>query len=94
MERIQTVSGTGPVYVDSNPVGHCAYEINVYKDGIGRVSGHGQLMGEPNLIGKVSGGQHVEIELEDEGRRFTLVAGDWTPGDRRIDVETGPNILQ
>lgn len=94
MERIRTVSGSGPVYVDNSSVGHCAFEINVYKDGTGRVSGHGHVMGDDHILGKISHGQRVEIESGDSGRRVTLVAGDWNPGDRRIDVETGPDIDQ
>ena len=94
MERIRTVSGTGPVYVDSNSVGHCAFEINVYKDhSTGRVTGRGQVMGESSVLGKIASGQNVEIADDDQGRRFMLVAGQWMPGDRRIEVETGPDII-
>lgn len=94
MEKIKTVSGTGPVYVDSDSVGHCAYEINVYRDATGRVSGRGHLMGESNLLGKIFQGQRVEIAAGGDGARFSLVAGDWTPGARRIEVETGPEIAR
>lgn len=93
MERIRTVSGTGPVYVDSNSVGHCAFEINVYKDDNGRVSGRGHVMGDSSILGKMSGGQLVEIADSDGGQRFAVVTGEWSPGDRRMDVETGPAII-
>jgi hypothetical protein len=92
MERVRTVSGTGEVYVDSNDVGHCAFEINVYMDAEGRVSGRGHVMGDSTVLGKISSGQHVEIDKSDEGKRFTLFAGGWSPGDRRVDVETGSDI--
>jgi hypothetical protein len=93
MDKLRTVSGTGPVFVDSNAIGHCAFEINVYKDPEGRVSGRGHVMGESTILGKISAGQRVEIGEGDNGKRFALVAGEWSPGDRRIDVETGPDII-
>jgi hypothetical protein len=93
MERIRTVSGTGPVFVDSNSIGHCAFEINVYRDAEGHVRGRGHVVGDSTILGKISAGQRVEIGDGDEGKRFALVAGDWSPGDRRIDVETGADII-
>jgi hypothetical protein len=93
MERIRTVSGTGPVYIDSNSIGHCAFEINVYKDKDGRVTGKGHVMGESAILGKMSSGQRVEIASNEDAKRFALVAGEWTPGARSIDVETGPDVI-
>jgi hypothetical protein len=93
MDRIRTISGTGPAFVDGNAIGHCAFEINVYRDPEGHVRGRGHVMGESTLLGKISAGQRVEIGDGDNGKRFALVAGDWSPGDRRIDVETGPDII-
>lgn len=92
MERIRTVSGTGPVYVDDSSVGHCAFEINVYKDDRGRISGHGHVMGDSLILGKMSTGQRVQIADGEEGRRFNLYPGGWSPGERRMDVETGADI--
>lgn len=93
MERIRTVTGTGPVYVDDNSIGHCAFEINVYKDGNGRISGHGHVMGDSLILGKISGGQRVQIADGEEGHKFNLYPGEWAPGERRMDVETGADIV-
>ena len=93
MDRIRTVSGTGPVFVDSNAVGHCAFEINVYEDAQGRVLGRGHVMGDSTILGKIHSGQRIEISEGDSGKRFALVPGDWSPGDRRMDVETGSDII-
>lgn len=92
MERISTVSGTGPVYVDNRPIGHCAFEINVYKDATGRITGRGHVMGESGILGKIYYGQNVEISKSEEGDRFRLSTGDWSQGSRKMEVETGPDI--
>jgi hypothetical protein len=93
MERIRTVSGSGPVYVDNDDAGHCAFEINVYKDTTGRVVGHGHVMGDSLVLGKMARGQHIELASGDDGHRFGLVTGTWNPGDRTMDVETGSDII-
>jgi hypothetical protein len=93
MERIRTISGTGPVFVDSNSVGHCAFEINVYKDSTGRVTGRGHVMGDSAILGKMSYGQRVEISESENGHKFQLVAGGWAPGERTMEVETGPDVI-
>ena len=92
MDKIRTVSGSGPVYVDSNPVGHCAFEINVYKDTEGHVRGQGHVMGDSLVLGKMSAGQRVEIADAEQGHRFGIYPAEWSPGERRIDVETGADI--
>lgn len=93
MERIRTVSGSGPVYVDDTDAGHCAFEINVYKDHTGRVVGHGHVMGDSLLLGKMARGQHIQVASADDGHRFSLVTGTWNPGDRTMDVETGSDVI-
>lgn len=93
MDRIATVSGTGPVYVDDGDAGHCAFEINVYKDGNGAVSGRGHVMGDSLVLGRMARGKSVELASSDDGRRFRILTGVWQPGDRRIDIETGPDIV-
>ena len=93
MERIRTVSGTGPVYVDDSAAGHCAFEINVYKDSAGKVVGHGHVMGDSLVLSKMSRGQRIEIASADDCRRFGLVTGAWSPGERKMDVETGSDVI-
>lgn len=93
MERIRTVSGSGPVYVDNDAAGHCAFEINVYKDTTGRVIGHGHVMGDSLVLGKMARGQHIQLASGDDGHRFGLVTGTWNPGDRTMDVETGSDVM-
>ena len=93
MERIRTVSGSGPVYVDNDAAGHCAFEINVYKDTTGRVIGHGHVMGDSLVLGKMARGQHIPLASGDDGHRFGLVTGTWNPGDRTMDVETGSDVM-
>jgi len=93
MERIRTVSGTGPVYVDDTAAGHCAFEINVYMDGAGRVVGHGHVMGDSLVLGKMARGQRVELSSSEDDHRFGLVTGTWSPGDRTMDVETGSDVI-
>ncbi|MBX9456195.1 MAG: hypothetical protein KL863_09320 [Rhizobium sp.] len=93
MERIRTVTGTGPVYVDDTAAGHCAFEINLYRDGRGHIVGHGHVMGDSLLLGKMARGQHIEVASQDDGRRFSLATGAWNPGDRTMDVETAGNIV-
>lgn len=93
MERIRTVSGTGPVYIDDSAAGHCAFEINVYKDSAGNVTGRGHVMGDSLVLGKMARGQRIEIASKDDGHRFRLVTGNWNPGDRTMDVETGPDVI-
>ena len=93
MNRIRTVSGTGPVYVDDTSIGHCAFEINVYKNGNGQISGHGHVMGDSVILGKMSTGQRVQIADGEEGHRFSLYPGEWAPGERRMDVETGEDVI-
>ena len=91
MDRISTVSGSGPVYVDNADAGHCAFEINVYRDGRGRVTGRGHVMGDSLVLGRMARGHHVEVATD--GRRFSLVPGGWNPGDRRMEVETGGDVM-
>lgn len=93
MERISTVTGSGPVFIDDADSGHCAFEINVYKDGEGRVVGRGHVMGDSLVLGKMARGQLIEIASKDDGHRFRLTAGSWSPGDRMMDVETGGDIV-
>lgn len=93
MERVRTVSGTGQVAVDSKTIGHCAFEINVYRDETGRVSGRGHVMGDSAVLGKMSGGQHVEIAPAEDGGPFSVFTGPWSTGERRMDVETGADII-
>jgi hypothetical protein len=93
MERINTVSGSGPVYVDDSTAGHCAFEINVYKDGAGNVFGHGHVMGDSLVLGKMARGQRIEVSSGEDGHRFGVVTGTWNPGDRTMDVETGSDVV-
>jgi hypothetical protein len=93
MERIRTVSGTGPVYVDNAAAGHCAFEINIYEDGAGRVVGRGHVMGDSLVLGKMARGQRVELASGEDSHRFGLVTGTWSPGDRTMDVETGSDVI-
>lgn len=93
MERITTVSGSGPVYVDDSAAGHCAFEITVYRDGAGNVIGHGHVMGDSLVLGKMARGQRIQVSSADDGRRFGLVAGTWNPGDRTMDVEAGSDVI-
>jgi hypothetical protein len=93
MERITTVSGSGPVYVDDTAAGHCAFEINVYKDSAGKVVGHGRVMGDSLVLGKMARGQRIEVASADDGHRFSLVTGTWSPGDRTMDVETSSDVM-
>lgn len=93
MERIRTVSGSGPVFVDDTAAGHCAFEINVYEDGAGKVVGHGHVMGDSLVLGRMARGQHIQVASGEDGHRFSLTTGSWTPGDRTMDVETGPDII-
>lgn len=93
MERISTVTGTGPVYVDEAAAGHCAFEINVYRDGGGNLVGRGHVMGDSLVLGKMARGQRIEVAPTGDDHRFRVVAGTWTPGDRTMDVETGPDIV-
>ena len=93
MERIATVSGTGPVYVDDADAGHCAFEINVYRDGNGAVHGRGHVMGDSLVLGRMARGRSVEIASKQDDRRFGLVTGSWQPGDRTMDVETGSDVI-
>lgn len=93
MEKIRTVSGSGPVYIDDDTVGHCAFEINVYKDGAGNVTGRGHVVGDSLVLGRMSRGQRIEVASTEDGRRFRLVAGSWNPGDRTMDVETGGDVI-
>lgn len=93
MERIRTVSGSGPVYIDDNSAGHCAFEINVYKDDAGHVTGRGHVMGDSAILSRMARGQRIEIASKDDGHRFQLVTGPWNPGDRTMDVETGADVI-
>ena len=93
MERIATVSGSGPVFVDDHSIGHCAFEINVYKDGNGHVSGRGHVMGDSAILSKIYYGQRAEISKTEGGNRFLLSRGDWKPGDRTMPVETGADVI-
>lgn len=93
MDRISTVTGTGPVYIDDADAGHCAFEINVYKDGEGHVVGRGHVMGDSLVLGKMARGQRIELASASDGHRFRLVTGNWNPGDRTMDVETGSDIM-
>jgi hypothetical protein len=93
MEKINTVTGSGPVFVDSEDAGHCAYEINVYRDQRGRVTGHGHVMADSLVLGRIARGQHIEVASGDKTHRFALTAGPWQPGERRMDVETGADVL-
>ena len=92
MEKVRTVSGTGDVTVSGEAIGHCAYEINVYKDEAGRVKGHGHVMGEEGILGKMSSGQRIQIAGSDH-KPFAIMTGEWSPGARMMEVETGPDIL-
>ena len=92
MEKLTEISGSGPVSVDGNVVGHCAYEINVYKDVTGRVIGRGHALGDPLTLGKMHQGQRVQL-AQNEEKSFFVVTGDWSPGDRSIAVEAGPDIV-
>jgi hypothetical protein len=92
MEKVRDVSGSGPVSVDGAVVGHCAFEINVYKDAKGHVIGQGYAHGDPVTLGKMYYGQRVQLsEMED--KPFLVVTGDWSPGQRNIPLEVGPGIL-
>lgn len=93
MDKISTVTGSGPVYIDDTDAGHCAFEINVYRNGEGHVMGRGHVMGDSVVLGKMARGQHVEIASAADGHRFRLVTGSWNPGDRRMDIETGPDVV-
>lgn len=93
MDRITTVTGSGPVYVDDDDAGHCAFEINVYKDNAGKVTGRGQVMGDSLVLGRMARGQHVELASPKDGRRFVLFTGGWNPGDRTMAVETGADVI-
>lgn len=93
MDRISTVTGSGPVYVDDADAGHCAFEINVYRDGQGNVTGRGHVMADSLVLGRMARGQSVEIATAAKGHRFSLVMGGWNPGDRKVDVETGSDIV-
>lgn len=92
MEKIRDVSGSGPVSVDGAVIGHCAFEINVYRDGNGRVMGQGYAHGDPVTLGKMYYGQRVQLSEDDE-KPFLVVTGDWSPGQRNIPLEVGPGVL-
>lgn len=89
MNKFGNVSGTGTVSVDGAAVGHCAYDISVYKDRSGKILGRGQMMGESDVIAKISHGQRVIIAADDDHPEIAVVPGEWHPGDRTISVETG-----
>ncbi|MDB5523100.1 MAG: hypothetical protein JWM58_863 [Rhizobium sp.] len=91
MEKTRDVSGSGPVSVDGKIVGHCAYEINVYKDVTGRVIGKGHALGDPAILAKMHYGQRIQLS-QNEDKSFFVVTGDWSPGERSISVEAGPDI--
>lgn len=93
MDRISTVTGSGPVYIDDTDAGHCAFEINVYRDGKGQVTGRGHVMGDSVVLGRMARGHHIEIASAADGHRFRLVTGPWNPGERRMDIETGSDVL-
>ncbi|MGV3553192.1 hypothetical protein [Rhizobium sp.] len=93
MERVSTVTGSGPVYIDDADAGHCAFEINVYRDGAGTITGRGHVMGDSLVLGRMARGQRIEVASAASGHRFRLTPGSWNPGDRRMDVETGPDIV-
>lgn len=93
MDRIRTVTGSGPVYVDDSDAGHCAFEINIYRDNAGKVTGRGHVMGDSLVLGRMARGQHVELASPEDGHRFILFTGGWNPGDRTMDVETGPDVI-
>jgi hypothetical protein len=92
MDRISTVTGSGSVFIDDANAGHCAFEINVYRDGGGNVVGRGHVMGDSLVLGKMARGQRIELS-DAEGHRFQLVTGTWNPGDRTMDVETGADVV-
>lgn len=93
MDRIRTVTGTGPVFVDDTAAGHCAYEINLYRDARGHIVGHGHVMGDSLVLGRMSRGQRIEVASRDDGHRFRLSTGDWNPGNRTMDVETVGDVI-
>lgn len=92
MEKLSEVSGSGPVKVDGQVVGHCAYELKVYRDTNGRVIGQGRAMGDPSILAKMHLGQRVEL-ARDDAKTFPVVTGDWQPGERVIPVEAGPDVI-
>lgn len=93
MDRISTVTGSGPVYIDNTDAGHCVFEINVYRDGGGHVTGRGHVMADSLILGRMARGQRIEVASAADGHRFRLVTGTWNPGDRTMDVETGADIV-
>jgi hypothetical protein len=92
MNRVSIVTGSGPVFIDDADAGHCAFEINVYRDGEGHLTGRGHVMGDSVVLGKMARGQNIEVASAADGHRFRLVTGTWSSGDRRMDVETGADV--
>ncbi len=94
MDKVKTVSGTGTVSIGGESIGHCVYEINVYKDDTGRIMGRGQVMAEAPIVRKISAGPTVSIVKNEDKTAFAVVPGEWSFGKTSIAVETGADIAR